>query len=134
MAKPGADVIVANHHTGPIIFARIYEPNVTGNPTNNKIMFDKRMVPAGEAIAIPKVEWAMRLDRQPLIGVMMDRGWISIGKRVGEVDFRTQSLSDLVVPPHLAGDSAEDESKTPTGGRVAAALDKKRTKPGTATI
>ena len=134
MAKPGTDVILANHHTGAIVLARVYEINASGDPTKNRIQFEKRVIPAGEAVICPKVEWAMRLEKAPMLQALMDKGWLSLARRTGEVDFRTQSLSDLTVPPHLQGDTVEDSSKTPKGGRVSAALDRKQLKMETGTL
>lgn len=129
----GADVIVANHHTGPIVLPRIYEVNTTGDVTKNKILCGERTIPAGETagVKIPRDEWELRLQRGEALRMLMDRGALSIVRRMGEVEFRCQSTSDLVVPPHLRGDTQEDESKTPKGGRVAAALDRSKLTVGT---
>ena len=132
MAKPGTDVILANHHTGPIVLARVYEVNTSGDPTKNKIRFPSRTIPAGEAgqdgkVGIPKEEWDFR-KQNPVIKALFDRDCMTIVKKAGEVDFRSMSTSDLVVPPHLAAEEAEAESQTPKGGRVAAAVDRNRTK------
>jgi hypothetical protein len=131
-----SDVIVANHHTGPIVLPRIYEVNVTGDVTKNIVLCIERTIPAGETTEarIPRAEWDLRLKRGDALKALMDRGFLSIVRKIGEVDFRTQDVSDLVVPPHLRGDAQEADSKTPAGGRVAAALDRKRMTVGTVTL
>ena len=130
------DVIVANHHTGAVVFPRIYEFNASGDVTKNKALCRERTIPAGETseTKIPRDEWDLRLARGDALRALMDKGYLSVVKRVGEVDFCTQDVSDLVVPPHLRGDSQEADSKTPAGGRVAAALDRKRLTVGTVTL
>ena len=130
------DVIVANHHTGPIVLPRIYEFNESGDVTKNKALCRERIIPAGETseTKIPRDEWDLRLARGDALRALMDRGFLSIVRRIGEVDFRTQNVSDLIVPPHLQGEQQVAQSKTPAGGRVAAALDRKRMQVGTVTI
>lgn len=128
------DVIVANHHTGPIQFPRMYHPNVDGDPAKMNLKFDAKTIQPGGCVLVSSLEWAER-KKVPAIAYYLDHGHLAVVRREGQVDQDIDYTTQLEVPEHLQADqdgATTAESKIGDGVQVKASL--RRTAKGTATV
>ena len=102
MAKE-KDVIIANHHSAPIVLARIYAPNLKGDPADMRLNFEQVHIPSGGTATLTATEWEER-KKQPSVQYYLDQGYLSQVRRAGTAEVTGDSTLDLEVPEHLQVD------------------------------
>ena len=102
MAKE-KDIIIANHHTGPIVLPRMYAPNTSGDPAAMIKMLESKTIQPGGTELLSATEWEIR-KVSPALKYYLDNGHLSMVKRAGEVSIDTGATVDLEVPEHLQAD------------------------------
>jgi len=95
-------VLVANQHTGAIIFPRKGDGNVVVNPL---------IIPAGTVVPVDSIEWALR-KQNPVVQYYMDARLLVEVNNVGPVPVLSNTSSDLdaIIPDMLQEQSFTGES------------------------
>jgi hypothetical protein len=130
--KVAKDILLANHHAGPITLPRVYQPNAGGDPAAMQTSCESRTIQPGHVESIPAAEWELRLPagaagKNSTLQYYLDHKHLEVVKRAGEVDVNTGAIGVLEVPEHLQADqegnvtvaSAADGSEIKAGVRSA---------------
>jgi hypothetical protein len=94
-------VLVANYHTGGIVFPR------TG--ANGLMMPPLRLAP-GSTTPVEKEEWDKR-KKMTVVQHYLDAGILGIVQKTGAVPVQGNTTTTLVVPEHLAGEDHEGKEE-----------------------
>lgn len=102
---------LANHHTGPIVLPRIYNPNISGDPAQMTARCEATLIASGGFHDMEPAEWELR-KKSPALQYYLDKGIMSVVKPSQGVDIVTDRTIELEIPEHLQADDEGAVSAT----------------------
>ena len=116
MSKP--DVLIANHHSAPIVFRR---PAAAGETlTSTRVLLPAITIYPGTTELVPAEVWEDQKEK-PAIQAMLDAGVITVEREKKDVPIAFDSAaSDPPIPEHLQTEEFEAE-ESPIKTRIAKA-------------